>query len=71
MLCTLKQIRQFRGLSQKEAAEKLGISTDCLGNYEREKTYPDVPVIRKMEKLYDVTFDKLIFLSLDYDKIVN
>lgn len=68
---TLKQAREISELTQAEAAQKLGISVDTLGNYERGKSYPDVPVIRKIEALYKIPYDRLIFLPLDYDKIVN
>lgn len=68
---TLKQARELCGYTQVEAAERLGISVDTLGNYERGKSYPDVPVIRKIENLYGVPYARIIFLPLDYDKTVN
>lgn len=68
---TLKTARELAGLTQKEAAERLEISVDSLGNYERGKTYPDIPVLRKMEDLYGIPYNRLIFLPLDYDKTVN
>ena len=49
-----------------EAAQKIGVSTDTLGNYERGKSYPDIPILRKIESVYDVPYDRLIFLSLDF-----
>ncbi len=67
---TLKMARELVGMNQAEAAAKLGISKDTLSNYERGKSYPDVPVIRKIEDLYGVTYDHIIFLPLDYDKTV-
>ena len=42
-----------------------------FGNYERGKSYPDIPVLRKIEELYGVPYNRLIFLPLDYDKTVN
>ena len=71
MSVTLKQAREMHGLKQSEAAEKIGVSTDTLGNYERGKSYPDIPVLRKIEQLYGVPYHRLIFLHLDYDKTVN
>ena len=68
---TLKVAREIAGLKQADAAKLLGISTDTLSNYERGKSYPDVPVIRKIEAVYGVTYDQIIFLPLDYDKTVN
>ena len=68
---TLKTAREIRKLSQEEAAKLIGISTDTLSNYERGKSYPDIPVLRKIEEVYSIPYEQLIFLPLDYDKIVN
>lgn len=53
------------------SCKKIGVSPDTLGNYERGKSYPDIPVLRKIEELYGVPYNRLIFLPLDYDKTVN
>lgn len=68
---TLKQARELKGYNQEEAAKLIGISKDTLGNYERGKSYPDVPIIRRIEELYGVPYNRLIFLPLDYYKTVN
>lgn len=71
MKVTLKVARELKGLSQKKAAQLLGISVDTLGNYERGKSYPDVPIIRRIESVYGIPYSRIIFLPLDYDKTVN
>ena len=71
METTLKQARELCGYTQSEAAKKIGVNPDTLGNYERGKSYPDIPVLRKIEELYGVPYNRLIFLPLDYDKTVN
>lgn len=68
---TLKTARELKGLKQIEAAELIGVSVDTLGNYERGKSYPDIPILRKIEEVYQVPYHRIIFLPLDYDKIVN
>ena len=68
---TLKQAREIYGYTQMEAAKKIGVSVDTLGNYERGKSYPDVPIIRKIEEVYEIPYARIIFLPLDYDKTVN
>lgn len=62
---SLKTIREMRGYSQSEAAKLIGISTDTLSNYERGKSYPDIPVLRKIEEVYNINYNQLIFLPLD------
>lgn len=68
---TLRTARERRKLTQEEAAKIIGISTDTLGNYERGKSYPDIPVLRRIEEVYNTPYEQLIFLPLDYDKTVN
>jgi Predicted transcriptional regulators len=63
---TLKAARVNLGLSQKEAASRIGVSVETLGNYERGKSFPDIPILRAIEREYGVPYQSLIFLPLDY-----
>lgn len=63
MAITLKAARVNKKLTQMQAAEKLGISKDTLGNYERGVSYPDVPMLKKIEELYGVSYNDIIFLN--------
>lgn len=67
MKMTLKLAREFNRLTQKQAAQMIGVSEDTLSNYEKGKTYPDIPVLRKIEEVYGVPYNRLIFLPLDFD----
>lgn len=71
MRLSLKTARELKGLKQSEAAKMIGISTDTLGNYERGKSYPDIPILRKIEEVYGVSYDRLIFLPLDFGLTEN
>lgn len=62
MAITLKAARVNKNYTQKEAAEKLGVSESTLLNYEKGKTFPSQPVIEKMEKLYELSYNDIIFL---------
>ncbi len=63
---TLKMAREIKGMTQEYAAKLIGVSTDTLGNYERGKSYPDIPVLRNIEKVYGIPYDRIIFLPLDF-----
>lgn len=54
-------------ISQVEAAKLLGISKYTLSNYERGISFPDVLIIDKIEKVYDIKYDQIIFLTKSYD----
>lgn len=58
---TLEAARKNKGYTQKEAAKLLGISEYTLINYENGKTFPKIPTIKKMEKLYEVEYKDLFF----------
>ena len=60
---TLKQLRNIKGLSQKEAAEKLGVSEITLANYEKGIRQPTAPTIKKIMEVYETTFDDIIFCT--------
>lgn len=60
---TLRTARDRLGLSQKEAAEKIGISIDALSKYERGKTFPNIPVLKRIEQVYGVEYSQLIFFK--------
>lgn len=61
MQLTLKAIRCNLNLSQIEAAKRIGISSDTLSNYERGKSYPDIPTLKKIEKAYGVSYEEINF----------
>ena len=47
MAITLEAARRNKKYDQVTAAKLIGISPDTLSNYERGKTYPDIPIDRK------------------------
>lgn len=59
---TLKAARVNAGYSQKEAAEKLGISNATLCKWENYICFPDAQQIDKICELYGVSYDNLNFL---------
>ena len=65
MAITLKSAWVNKGLTQVKAAKLIGITPDTLSNYERGKSYPDVPIIQKMEQVYGVSYSELIFLPIN------
>ena len=62
---TLKAARVNSGLTQQDAAREIGISECTLSNYERGRSFPDVPTIKKIEEVYGVSYSELIFLPKD------
>lgn len=62
MRITLKAARTNARLTQQEAADKIGVTVDTIGNWERAKSFPNALQIRRIEEIYGVPYDGLIFL---------
>lgn len=62
MQITLKAARMNAYMTQREAAEKIGVTVDTLGNWERGKSFPNAMQIKRIEEVYRVHYDNLIFL---------
>lgn len=63
MAITLKAARVNKNLTQKEAAALIGISVETLVNYEKGLSFPNVPVIKRIESVYGVQYSDIIFLT--------
>lgn len=55
----LKRFRAARNLTQEQAAETLGVSTQTVSRWECNVTLPDVAILPKIAELYCVTIDDL------------
>lgn len=67
---TLKAARVNKGLNQQDAADALGISRTTLQSWETYKSFPTVAQLPRIEKVYGVKGDDIIFLPSDYAKDV-
>lgn len=61
MSITIKAARVNAGYKLFEAAEELGVSVCTLANYEKGRTEPSYPTVRKMSQLYGISIDDLNF----------
>ena len=59
---TLKAARVNKGLTQEQAAKALNISTESLRNYERGKSFPRVSLIKRIEDVYELSYNDIIFI---------
>ncbi|MBR3243732.1 MAG: helix-turn-helix transcriptional regulator [Parasporobacterium sp.] len=59
---TLKAARVNKDLTQEQAASLLGVTKDVVSNWERRITFPDVIMLGRIEEVYGVSYNDLIFL---------
>ena len=56
----LKELRQERGLNQQELALKIETTQRNISNWENGNTEPDIQMILKMSKFFEVSADYLL-----------
>jgi len=65
----LKYLRKKQGLSQGDLAEIFEIARTTLGDYERGKTEPNLEMLTKIAKQFDVNIHDLILKNLTLDEL--
>lgn len=68
---SFKFYRQKAGLTQKEAADKIGVKDYQLGNYETNRSQPSLEIIKKMSKVYLVSIDKMLGNNVLANKLAS
>lgn len=63
----LAELRQKKGLSQYEFAEKIGFSRGQVGNYEQGRREPDYETLNKIANFFKVSVDYLLGRGDIYD----
>ena len=63
----LRELRNDRNWSQKQLADKLGLSDSQVAHYETEDRLPSLQVIINASRVFGVTTDYLLGLSSDRD----
>ena len=56
----LKMARQSSGLTQKQVAMHLNVVESCYANWEQGRTEPNVDMLRKLGKLFNISLEDLI-----------
>jgi len=56
----IRKIRNEKGFTQEEAAEKLNVSRQTISNWENGRSYPDIISVIRMSEVYSVSLDRLL-----------
>jgi len=59
----LKELRDSKGISQRQLAKEIGISQSSVHAYEAGEKSPTIDVLLKLAKYFDVSADYLLGLS--------
>lgn len=65
----IKTLRNKKGFSQKDLAEKIGISTNALCQIERNNSFPQKSTIAKICEIFNIPSSYLLLLSINDEDI--
>lgn len=63
MKMTLKMLRARDNLTQKQAAQMVGVSSETWSNWENAKSFPDIQKLKIIEEKFNIKYDDIIFLT--------
>ena len=64
----IKELRLSYKLNQVEMAKALGVSKQCVSNWENDKVLPSIEMLVKIAKFFNVSSDYLLGLD-DSEKV--
>lgn len=56
----LKTLRQRCGMTQQQAADKLGVTRQTVSSYESDRTMPDIEMLKALAAVYGTDIDEII-----------
>lgn len=57
----LRQLRLNSGMTQEQAAEKLGVTRQALSSYELGRTRPDIDMLMSLAQVYGTDLDGILY----------
>lgn len=57
----LIQLRRQHSMSQEDLADRLGVSRQAVSRWEQNSSYPDLPNLQRICKVFSISADYLIF----------
>ena len=65
----LKQLRNGKGITQEQLAEKLNVSRQTVSKWETDETLPDIRQSKRLAALYGLSLDELVEFDRDVKEI--
>lgn len=65
----IKKLRTSCGITQVELANKLGVTKQCVSNWENDNIQPSIEMLIKIAKYFKVSADYI--LGIDNDKTID
>lgn len=56
---TIRELRKSRNLSQEQFAEMFHVTRQAVSNWEHDRNYPDMKVLKKISEEFGIPLDSL------------
>lgn len=66
----IKEIRNKNNLTQKDLADKLGVTYQAVSKWERGLNIPDIEILKEISNTYNIPFDELLDVKTKKKKLV-
>ena len=67
----IRELREKNGLTQKQLAQKIGVSASTVGMYEQNRRVPDADMLKKIASSLKVSTDVLISGGKSLDSMID
>jgi len=68
----IKKLREKKGLTQLDLAERLNVTRQAISNWETEKTQPDIDTLQKIAQVFEVSVEEVIYgIERKFTTVVN
>lgn len=61
----IKTLRTLRGINQLQLAKEIGVTKQCISNWENDNILPSIEMLIKLSAYFNVTTDYLLDLEKD------
>lgn len=61
----IKSLRTLRGINQLQLANEIGVTKQCISNWENDNILPSIEMLIKLSTYFNVTTDYLLDLEKD------
>ena len=65
----IKQLRQSFNMNQVELAKNIGVSKQCISNWENDNIQPSIEMLIKLSEFFKVSCDYL--LGMEHQKMID
>lgn len=59
----IKQLRAAKAVSQVEMGRKVGVTKQCVSNWEKDNIQPSIEMLKRIALYFNVTTDRLLDLD--------